>query len=165
MFVESYSKARKKFYDHFMSQMLTIAGFLDSNFAKAFNTFTHDDANYKFALELSMEPEFFSTPSKYLENTLIVSLINTVLSSEKRRELFKAWASLCEVDTETGKQCHVMSCNWLTVVACDWSVLQIVFSRVSGFLNFKFCFSDFNDVGIDVDIKVTNTSCLFHEFK
>ena len=165
MFVESYSKARKKFYDHFMSQMLTIAGFLDSNFAKAFNTFTRDDANYKFALELSMEPEFFSTPSKYLENTLIVSLINTVLSSEKRRELFKAWASLCEVDTETGKQCHVMSCNWLTVVACDWSVLQIVFSRVSGFLNFKFCFSDFNDVGIDVDIKVTNTSCLFHEFK
>ena len=165
MFVESYARARKRFCDHFMSQMLTIAGFLDANFVKAFNMFTCDDANYKFALELSMKPEFFSTLCKYLENTLIVSLINTVLSSEKRRELFKAWASLCEVDTETGKQCHVMSCNWLTVVACDWSVLQIVFSRVSGFLNFKFCFSDFNDVGIDVDIKVTNTSCLFHEFK
>ena len=164
-FLESYTKARKRFFDHFMSQMLSIAGFLDADFVKAFDMFNHHDANYKFALELSMEPEFFSTLSKYHENTLIVSLINNVLSSEKRRELFKAWASLCEVDTETGKQCQVMSCNWLTVVACDWSVLQVVFSRVSGFLNFKFCFSDFNDLGIDVDIKVTNTFCLFHELK
>ena len=102
-FHESYRKARKRFYDHFMSQMSKIAGFVDSNFVQAFNMFTCDDANYKFAIELSMEPEFFSVSNEYRENTLIVSLINTILSSEKRRELFKARASLCEVNTETGK--------------------------------------------------------------
>ena len=34
----------------------------------------------------------------------------------------KAWASLCEVDIETGKYCHVMSCNWFTVVE-KWLVI------------------------------------------
>ena len=121
-FLESYTEARKRFFDHFMSQLLTIAGFVDSNFVKAFNMFTSDDANYKFAIELSMEPEFFSVSSEYREITLIMSLINTMLSDEKRRELLKAWASLCEVDIETGKYCHVMSCNWFTVVE-KWLVI------------------------------------------
>ena len=107
-FLESYSKARKRFYDHFMSQMKEIARFVDANFVKAFNMFTSDDANYKFAIEISLEPEFFSVPGKYHENTLIVSLINAMLSSRKRRELFKSWASLCRVDTEKGKQCHLI---------------------------------------------------------
>ena len=115
-FVKSYSKARKHFCDHFMSQMKTIAGFVDANFVKAFTNFTSDDANYKFAIEIFLEPEFFSVPSKYHENTLIVSLINAMLSIEKRAELFKSWASVCRVDTETGKQCHAISCNCLTVV-------------------------------------------------
>ena len=121
-FLESYTKARKRFCDHFMSQMSTIAGFVDCNFVKAFNMFNCDDANYKFAIKLSMDPEFFSVSSEYREITLIVSLINTMLSSEKRRELFKAWASLCKVDTETGKQCHLMSCNWFTVLE-KWLVI------------------------------------------
>ena len=110
-FVESYSKARKQFCDHFMSQMKTIAGFVDANFVKAFTNFTSDDANYKFAIKILLEREFFSFPSEYHENTLIVSLINAMLSIEKRRELFKSWASVCRVDTETGKQyhlCHVI---------------------------------------------------------
>ena len=102
-FLESYTKARKQFYDHFMSQMKTIAAFVYANFVKAFNMFTSDEANYKFALEISLEPEFFSVPSEYHESTLIVSLINAMLPSEKRRELFKSWASLCRVDTKTGK--------------------------------------------------------------
>ena len=105
-FLESYRKARKRFCDHFMSQMKTIAGFVDSDFVKAFTSFTSDDANYKFALEISVEPEFFSIPGEDHENTLIVTLINAMLSSRKRRELFNSWASLCRsVDTETGKQC------------------------------------------------------------
>ena len=107
-FVESYSKARKRFYDHFMSQMKTIAGFVDANVVKAFTKFTSDDANYKFALEISLEPEFFSIPGEYHENTLMVLLINAMLSSEKRREVLKSWASLCKVDTGKGKQYHVI---------------------------------------------------------
>ena len=107
-FLESYRKARKRFHDHFMSQMKTIAEFVDVDFVKAFNMFTSDDANYKFAIEISLEPEFFSVPGEYHENTLIVSLINAMLSSRKRREVFNSWASLCRVDTETGKQCHLI---------------------------------------------------------
>ena len=106
-FVKSYSKARKRFYDHFMSQIKKIARFVDANFVKACTMFTSDDANYKFAIEISLEPEFFSVPSEYHEYTLIVSLINVMLSIEKRRELFKSWASVCRVDTETGKQYHL----------------------------------------------------------
>ena len=107
-FLESYTKARKRFCDHFMSQMKIIAGFVDADFVKAFNMFTSDDANYKFAIEIFLEREFFSFPGEYREKILIVSLINVMLSSEKRREVFKSWASLCRVDTETGKQCHVI---------------------------------------------------------
>ena len=88
--------------------MKTIAGFVDIDFVKAFNMFTSDDANYKFAIEISLEPEFFSVPGEHHENTLIVLLINAMLSSRKRREVFNSWASLCRVDTETGKYCHVI---------------------------------------------------------
>ncbi|XP_015778642.1 PREDICTED: uncharacterized protein LOC107356554 [Acropora digitifera] len=118
-FLESYTEARKRFCDHFMSQMLTIAGFVDSNFLKAFNMFSSDDANYKFAIELSMEPEFFSVSSEYRENTLIMSLVNTMLSSEERRELLKAWASLCEVDTETGSLFHAHLKCWEAMIVLD----------------------------------------------
>ena len=107
-FVKSYSEAKKRFYDHFMSQMKQIGGFVDADFVKAFTKFTSDDANYKFAIEISLEPEFFSVPGKYHENNLIVSVVNAMLSSRKRREVFSSWASLCRVDTETGKQCHLI---------------------------------------------------------
>ena len=107
-FLESYAKARKRFCDHFMLQLKKIAGFVDADFVKAFNMFTSDDANYKFAIEISLEPEFFSFPGEYHENISIVSLINAMLSSRERREVFKSWAYLCRVDTETGKQCHVI---------------------------------------------------------
>ena len=106
-FLESYRKARKRFYDHFMPQVKMIAVFLDKDFVKAYNLFASDDANYKFAIEISLEPEFFSVPGEHHENTLIVLLINAMLSSRKRREVFNSWASLCRVDTETGKYCHV----------------------------------------------------------
>ena len=107
-FLESYRKARKRFHDHFMSQMKTIAEFVDVDFVKAFNMFTSDEANYKFAIEISLEPEFCSVPGGYHENTSIVSLISAILSSRKRREVFHSWASLCRVDTETGKYCRVI---------------------------------------------------------
>ena len=99
---ESYTKARERFYDHFMSKMKKIAESVDVDFVKAFTKFTRDDANYKFAIDIFLEQEFFSVSSEDHENMLIVSLINAMLPSEKRRELFKSWASVCRVDTETG---------------------------------------------------------------
>ena len=109
-FLESYTKARVRFRDHFMSQIKTVAVFVKDNYVKAFKMFTSVVANYELAIniEISLEREFFSVPSEYYRNILIVSLINTMLPSIKRRELFKSWASLCGVDTETGKQCHVI---------------------------------------------------------
>ena len=121
-FLGSYTKARKRFDDHFMSQMKEIGGFVDDYFEEAFKEFTSDDENHMFAIDIFLEKEFFSVPSKYHENMRIVSLINAMLPSEKRRDLFKSWASVCRVDTETGKQCHVMSCNWLTVLE-RWFVI------------------------------------------
>ncbi|XP_074606327.1 uncharacterized protein LOC141859379 [Acropora palmata] len=118
-FVKSYSKARKRFYDHFMSRMKMIGGFVDANFVEAFNMFTSDDANYKFAIEISLEPEFFSVPGEYHENNLIVSLINAMLSSRKRRELFNSWASLCRVDTETGSLFHAHLKCWEAMHVLD----------------------------------------------
>ncbi|XP_044171363.1 uncharacterized protein LOC114948882 [Acropora millepora] len=117
-FVESYRKARKRFYDHFMSQMKMIAGFVDADFVKAFNVFASDDANYKFAIEISLEQEFFSVSGEYHENTLIVSLINAMLSRKKRREIFNSWASLCRVDTETGSlfHAHLKCCEAMNVL-------------------------------------------------
>ncbi|XP_015747896.1 PREDICTED: uncharacterized protein LOC107327669 isoform X3 [Acropora digitifera] len=118
-FLESYRKARKRFYDHFMLQMKKIARFVDANFVKAFKMFTSDDANYKFAIEISLEPEFFSVPGEYHENTLIVSLMNAMLSSRKRRELFNSWASLCGVDTETGSLFHAHLKCWEAMHVLD----------------------------------------------
>ncbi|XP_044180867.1 LOW QUALITY PROTEIN: uncharacterized protein LOC122962029 [Acropora millepora] len=119
-FVKSYNEAKKRFYDHFMSQMKEIGGFVDADFVKAFTKFTSDDANYKFAIEISLEPEFFSVPGEYHENYfLIVSVVNAMLSSRKRRELFNSWASLCRVDTETGSLFHAYFKCWEAMHVLD----------------------------------------------
>ncbi|XP_067047117.1 uncharacterized protein [Acropora muricata] len=118
-FVKSYNEAKKRFYDHFMSQMKEIGGFIDADFVKAFTKFTRDDANYKFAIDIFLEQEFFSVPSEDHENMLIVSLINAMLPSEKRRELFKSWASVCRVDTEAGSLFHAHLKCWEAMHVLD----------------------------------------------
>ena len=88
--LESYTKARVRFCDYFMSQIRTIAVFVKDNYVKAFDMFASSVANYESAIEISLEPEFFSVLDKCHEKTLIVSVINAMLSSRKRRELFKS---------------------------------------------------------------------------
>ncbi|XP_068705851.1 uncharacterized protein [Montipora foliosa] len=101
-FIESYAKARKQFHDHFMSKVKIIAGFVEADYVKAFTMFTSDNANYEFAIDISLEPEYFSTPDEFHERALILSLVNAMLSNEKKTELFNSWAELCRDDGMSG---------------------------------------------------------------
>ena len=101
-FTESYTRAKKRFYDHFMSEMKRIAGYMESDYVKAFNLFSNDRPNYEFAMEITSLPEFFSVPGEFHDNALIASLVNAMLSSEKQTELFHSWANMCEDDAKSG---------------------------------------------------------------
>ena len=101
-FTESYTRAKERFYDHFMSKMKRIAGYIESDYVKAFNLFSNDRPNYEFAMEITLLPEFFSVPGEFQENALIASLVNAMLSSAKQTELFHSWADMCEDDAKSG---------------------------------------------------------------
>ena len=45
-FCESYTKAERRFYEHFLSEMKRIAGFIESDYVKAFFEFERDRQNY-----------------------------------------------------------------------------------------------------------------------
>ena len=101
-FTESYTRAKERFYDHFMSKMKRIAGYIESDYVKAFNLFSNDRPNYEFTIEIALLPEFFSVPGEFHENALIASLVNAMLSSAKQTELFHSWADMCEDDAKSG---------------------------------------------------------------
>ena len=101
-FCESYSDAQRRFHEHFMSKMTKIAGFIESNYVKAFNDFASDRPNYEFAIDISLLPEYFSVPDGYQENALIASLLTAMLPTAKRLELFKSWADMCKDHGKSG---------------------------------------------------------------
>ena len=101
-FTESYTRAKEQFYDHFMSEMIRIAGYIESDYVKAFSQFLNDRPNYEFAIEITLQPEFFSVPGEFYENALIASLVHAMLPSIKQKELFHSWAEMCEDDTKSG---------------------------------------------------------------
>ena len=101
-FCESYSDAQRRFHEHFMSKMTKIAGFIESNYVKAFNDFASDRPNYEFAIDISLLPEYFSVPDGYQENALIASLLTAMLPTAKRLQLFKSWADMCKDDGKSG---------------------------------------------------------------
>ncbi|XP_068705849.1 uncharacterized protein [Montipora capricornis] len=111
-FIESYMNARRQFYEHFMSKVKTIAGFVEADHVQAFKMFTSDSANYKFAIDISLESKFFSIPGEFHDIALIVSLVNALLSNEKRLELFKSWAENCSDDGKSGSLFHAHLKCW-----------------------------------------------------
>ena len=102
MFCESYTKAKGRFYDHFISKMKKIAGLIEADYVRAFIEFARDRPNYEFAIDISLLPEYFSVPGGYHENALIASVFNSMLSREKQTELFHSWAEMCEDDGNLG---------------------------------------------------------------
>ena len=101
-FTESYTRSKEQFYDYFMSEMNRIAGYIESDYVKAFSLFLNDRPNYEFAIEFTLQPKFFNVRGKFHENALIASLVNAMLPSAKQTELFHSWADMCEDDTKSG---------------------------------------------------------------
>ena len=102
MFHKSYTEAKGRFYEHFMSKMKRIAGLIESSYIRAFNEFKRDRPNFEFAIDIALLPEYFSVPSGYHESALIVSLFNAMLSGKKQTELFHSWAETCKDDGNLG---------------------------------------------------------------
>ena len=102
MFHKSYTEAKGRFYEHFMSKMKQIAGLIESSYIRAFNEFKRDRPNFEFAIDISLLPEYFSVPHGYHESALIVSLFNAMLSGKKQTELFHSMAEMCKDDGNLG---------------------------------------------------------------
>ena len=102
MFYESYTEAKGRFYEHFMSKMKRIAGFIESSYIRAFNEFKRDRPNFEFAIDISLSPEYFSVPGGYRESALIVSLFNAMLPGKKQTKLFHSMAEMCRDDGNLG---------------------------------------------------------------
>ena len=109
MFCESYTRARGRFFEHFMTKVRKIAGCLESNYVRAISEFVRDRPNYDFAVSLSLLPEYFIIPGEYRESVVIACLFKALLAREKQMELFRSWAEMCEDDGESG------TCNYLVL--------------------------------------------------
>ena len=111
MYNDSYTKAKARFYEHFMSKMKTIARNVESDYVNAFQEFALDRPNYEFAVDISLLPEYFSVPSEFHESALIASLFNAMLSREKQTELFHSWAEMCKDDGKSGTRVVFLTYN------------------------------------------------------
>ena len=86
-----------------MSRMEKIAKLIEPDYVRAFRLFETDRANYEFTVEISLQSDYFSVPGEFLENALIVSLFNAMLTEEKQIKLFHSWAEMCEDDGRSGR--------------------------------------------------------------
>ena len=99
----AYLEAKGRFHQHFMSRMEKIAKLIEPDYVRAFRLFETDRANYEFTVEISLQSDYFSVPGEFLENALIVSLFNAMLTEEKQIKLFHSWAEMCEDDGRSGR--------------------------------------------------------------
>ena len=98
----AYLKAKGRFLQHFMTRMEKIAELIEPNYIEAFQLFETDRANFEFTVKISLQPEYFSVPGRFLENALIASLFNAMLTEDKQIKLFHSWAGMCEEDGGSG---------------------------------------------------------------
>ena len=99
----AYLEAKGRFHQHFKTRMEKIAELIDANYIEAFQQFETDRANFEFAVEISLQPEYFRVPGQFRETALIASLFNAMLTEDKQIELFHSWAEMCEEDGRSGK--------------------------------------------------------------
>ena len=98
----AYLEAKGRFHQHFMSRMEKIAKLIEPDYVRAFRQFETDRANYEFTVEISLQSDYFMVPGEFLENALIASLFNAMLTEEKQIKLFHSWAEMCEDDGRSG---------------------------------------------------------------
>ena len=99
----AYLEAKGRFYQHFMARMEKIAKLIEADYVRAFRLFETDRANYEFTVEISLQSDYFSVPGEFLENALIASLFNSMLTEEKQIKLFHSWSEMCEDDGRSGR--------------------------------------------------------------
>ena len=102
-FVAPYLEAKGRYYELFMFRIEKIAKLIEPDYVRAFHLFETDRGNYEFAVEISLQPEYFSVPGEFHENALIASLFIAMLNDNKYIKVFHAWAEMCEDDGKTGE--------------------------------------------------------------
>ena len=123
MFCESYTEAKGRFYEHFMSRVRTVARFVESDYIRAFTEFTRDRPNYEFAIDMSLLSEYFSVPGGYSESALTVSLFIAMFSRDKLLKLFHSWAVMCKDDGKLGM--YFLAINKILGITHSQNIFQI----------------------------------------
>ena len=100
----AYLEAKGRFYQHFMERIEKIAKLIEPDYVRAFRLFETDRANYEFTVDISLQSDYFSVPGEFLENALIASLFNAMLTEEKQIKLFHSWAEMCEDYGPSGRE-------------------------------------------------------------
>ena len=99
----AYLEAKERFHQHFMTNMRKIAKRIEPDYARAFQSFETDRANYEFTVEISLQPDYFSVPGEFLDNALINYLFDATLTENKLIQLYHSWAEMCEDDGRSGR--------------------------------------------------------------
>ena len=69
---------------------------------QSIHLFETDRGNYEFAIEISLQPEYFIFLGEFHETALIASLFIAILNEKKLTMVFDSWAEICEDDGKTG---------------------------------------------------------------
>ena len=86
----------------FVSKIEEIAKYIESSDVRAFHLFETDRGNYEFAIEISLQPEYFIFLGEFHETALIASLFIAMLNEMKLMKVFDSWAEMCDDDGQTG---------------------------------------------------------------
>ena len=85
-----------------MSKIEEIAKYIEPSYVRAFRLFETDRGNYEFAIEISLQPEYFIFKGEFHEIAWIASLFIAILNEKKLIMVFDSWVEICEDDGKTG---------------------------------------------------------------
>ena len=86
----------------FVSKIEEIAKYIEPSYVRAFHLFETDRGNYEFAIEISLQPEYFIFLGEFHEIALIASLFIAMLNEMKLMKVLDSWVEMCEDDGKTG---------------------------------------------------------------
>ena len=100
-FLALYLGAKARSYELFRSKIEEIAKYIEPNYVRAFHLLETDRGNYEFAVEISLQPEYFLFQGEFHKIAWIASLFIAMLN-KKLIIVFDSWAEICEDDGKTG---------------------------------------------------------------
>ena len=100
-FLAIYLGAKARSYELFRSKIEEIAKHIEPCYVRAFHLFETDRGNYEFAVEISLQPEYFIFQGEFHKIAWIASLFIAMLN-KKLIMVFDSWAEMCEDDGKTG---------------------------------------------------------------